>query len=204
VDTSVGTVELDAARRALLVDERLSQIPAGHMVRGFLFRQTEDAISRAGSGARKLWEHIAKPKSRWAFRMYSVAEYIEEAVAAAAIIDPADPARGIRKMWREAPRYAPLLNAERFVALLGLTPIDAMKWLEQQRSTFSNFGSWRVEVLGADHFVVHYFEEWVWIESAHRGGLEGLLDACRVSGTTEVVLDSPFDGHIHVHWRTSK
>jgi hypothetical protein len=35
------------------------------------------------------------------------------------------------------------------------------------------------------YFVVHYFDEYIWIQSAHVGGLDGIVDACNATGTVE-------------------
>lgn len=183
------------------VDERMRVIPSNDVVRGFLFKMTEDALARAGRGAVEAFRREIKPRSRWAFRPYPVREYIEEAAVAAAILSPDDPVDALRTVWRETHRYAPLFNAERFIALLGVDVLAAVRWLEQQRKTFASFGTWRLEERGPGYVVMHYFGEWVWIESAHRGGMEGVLQACGRQGTVDVVLDTPFDGHLHVRWR---
>jgi uncharacterized protein (TIGR02265 family) len=201
VQRSFATVDFEAARRALDVDRRLREIPGDDVVRGFLFKMTEDAVARAGRGAVEAFRREIRPRSRWAFRSYPVRDYIEEAAAAAAILRPDDPVDAIRTLWRETHRYAPLLNAERFIALLGVDVLAAVRWLEQQRRTFASFGTWRLEEREPGYVVMHYFGEWIWIDSAHRGGMEGVLQACRREGSVEVVLDSPYDGHLHVRWR---
>jgi hypothetical protein len=76
-----------------------------------------------------------------------------------------------------------------------------MRWLEAQRDLFFNYGGLRVERCDDRYFLVHYFDEYIWIESAHRGGLEGLVDACNATATTEAELDAPFSGRIHVRWQ---
>ena len=40
-----------------------------------------------------------------------------------------------------------------------------------------------------------------WIESAQRGGCEGLLDSCGVKGQVMVELDSPYSGALDIQWK---
>jgi hypothetical protein len=133
--------------------------------------------------------------------MYSLRDYLEDAAAGAAAIDPNDPHEALRSIWRNAPRYAGLFNAQRFLSLLKTSPLDALRWLEAQRDLFFNYGGIRVERCDDRYFILHYFDEYIWIESAHRGGVEGLVEACNATATTEVELDAPFSGRIHVRWQ---
>jgi hypothetical protein len=57
---------------------------------------------------------------------------------------------------------------------------------------------------GPGNAVLHMFDEYTWIEGAHRGGCEGLLIACGVEGSVEADLDSRFNGRLHVRWRSRK
>jgi hypothetical protein len=204
VQTSVlsdRTIDWERVRRSLDLDQRLPQVPAHAQVRGWYFKQTADAVAREGRPAVALYRRLSPVRSRWFFRMYSCRDYLEDAAAGAAAIGGADPQASVRAIWRNAPRYAPLFNAQRFMSLLNASPLDAMRWLEGQRDMFWNYGGWRIEVRDPHYFVVHYFDEYIWLESAHVGGLEGVLDACNATGTVDADLDSPFNGRIHVRWQ---
>jgi hypothetical protein len=132
--------------------------------------------------------------------MYPVRDYLEDAAAAAAAIAPEDPTSALRAFFCNGPRYAHLLNAQRFLALLGATPLDVMRWLEAQRDMFANYGRWRVESRDDFYLIMHYFDEYIWIDSAHLGGAEGVLRGCGVGGSVQVDIDSPFNGRLHVRW----
>jgi hypothetical protein len=194
-------VDVEGVRRALDLDRRLALIPPRAHVRGWYFKQTADAVARHGRSAAAVYRSLSRVKSAWFFRMYSLRDYLEDLAAGAAAIDPNDPHAALRTIWRGAPQYADLFNAQRFLSLLDASPLDAMKWLEGQRDLFFDYGHVRVERRSDRHFIVHYFDEYIWIESAHRGGIEGLLEACRTTGTTEIELDAPFSGRIHVRWQ---
>jgi hypothetical protein len=187
--------------QALDLENRLAQIPASAQLRGWMFKMTADEVARHGPAAVATHRRLSPVKSTWFFRMYSVRDFVQDAAAAAAAINPRDPHAAIRATWKNGPRYAPLFNAQRFVALLRATPLDAIRWLESQRDMFFSYGGWRVEPRDDHYFVIHYFDEYIWIPSAHVGGTEGVLDACRVTGTAEPDIDGPFNGRIHVRWQ---
>lgn len=195
------TVDLARVRGLLDLDRRLDQIPLSGTVRGFIFKMTADEVARHGRGATALYRRLSPMRSTWFFRMYPLRDFLEDAAAGAAAIDPGDPHSALRRIWRNAPRYAPMFNAQRFLSLLSASPYDAMRWLEMQRDMFMDYGAWRVERRDEHYFVVHYFDEYIWIDSAHRGGVEGLVEACDATATVEVDLDGPFNGRIHVKWQ---
>jgi uncharacterized protein (TIGR02265 family) len=195
-------IDVHRAREELDLDRRLANVPPHAHVRGFLFKQTADEVVRNGAAAAAAYRRLTPVKSTWFFRMYSVRDYLEDVAAAAAVLEPADPRSAVRAIWRNGPRYAPLFNASRFLGLLGSNVAVAMQWLEQHRHFFADYGNWRLERRNDRYFIMHFVDEWIWIETAHRGGMEGLLEACAVKGSSvEVDLDTPFNGRLHVSWQ---
>jgi hypothetical protein len=199
--TSEHTVDVRRVRDALDLDRRLASTPAAAQIRGFIFKMTADEVARHGSAAVAAYRRLSPGRSRWFFRMYSLRDYLEDAGAAAAAINPIDPLSVVRRIWATMPNYAPLFNARRFLALLSASPLEVMRWVEGQRDMFYGYGGWRLERRDERYFVMHYFDEYVWLDAAHRGGLEGVLYACNVTGTVDPDLDSPFNGRIHVRWQ---
>jgi hypothetical protein len=200
VPSIAATVNVALVRRTLDLDRRLAQIPARARVRGWYFRQTADAVARHGRSAMAVYRRLSPVKSAWFFRMYSCRDYLEDVAAGAAAINASNPQAAIRAIWRNAPRYASLFNAQRFMSLLRVSPLEAARWLEAHRDMFMDYGRMRLERREENYFVAHYFDEYIWLESAHAGGLEGLLDACNAAGSVRVDLDTPFNGRIHVRW----
>jgi uncharacterized protein (TIGR02265 family) len=194
------TVDLARVRSTLGLGDRLSATPPWALVRGFLFKMTADAVERHGRAAVALHRSLSPVASRWFFRMYSLRGYLEDLAAAAAVISPHDPLAGMRTIWGTIPGYASLFDARRFLALLGKDVTAVAGWLENHRSFFANYGRWRLERRAPGYFVMHYFDEWIWIDGGHRGGMQGLLRACGVDGTVEADLDSPVSGRLHVRW----
>lgn len=196
-------VDLQSARALLDLDRRLGLLTEPAQIRGFLFRMTSDEVARHGAACVAAYRRLSPVKPPWFFRMQSVRDYLEDTAAAAAVLSPREPASAVRAIWRNAPRYAELFNARRFLSLLGASVFDVMRWLEGQRDIFANYGSWRLERRDQHYFVMHYFDECIWIDSAHRGGIEGILRACGLEGTVDVDLDSPLNGRLHVRWQTT-
>jgi hypothetical protein len=200
-EPTIENIDLQRVRSELDLGHRLSSVPLHAHVRGFLFKQTADAVARRRAGAVVAHRRLSPVRATWFFRMYSVREYLEDLAAAAAVLEPTDPAAAVRAVWRNAHRYAPLFNAGRFLGLLRSDVVGAVRWLENHRGFFADYGRWRLEPRSDGYFIMHYFDECIWIDSAHRGGMEGLLEACGVTGTVTVDLDTPFDGRLHVRWR---
>jgi hypothetical protein len=195
------TVDVGRVRELLDLDRRLAQIPSSAQIRGFIFKMTADEVARHGPAAVATYRRLTPIRSTWFFRMYSVRDYLEDAAAGAAAINPVDPKSVVRRIWRTMPNYAPMFNAQRFLTLLSASPRDVYRWIEGQRDIFYGYGGWRMERRDEHYVVMHYFDEYVWIEAAHRGGAEGVLDACSVTGSVEVDIDSPFNGRCHVRWQ---
>lgn len=196
------TLDLQVARRSLDLDARLRSVPASAEVRGVWFRMHADAVARLGAPAVETWRKAAHPRSRWFFRMYDVRSYLEELAVTGAIIDPSDPGRGIRAIWRGATSQAPIFHVTSYLEMmLRPEPIAALRWLERHRDIFCSYGKWHFEERSPGHVVMHFFDEYIWIDTAHRGGVEGFLDACGIDGQVEPDLDSTFNGRLHVTWK---
>jgi uncharacterized protein (TIGR02265 family) len=194
------TVDLQQAAAALDLEERLRATPTAARVRGIWFKMTEDAVKGRGPAAEAAFREAGGGASRWVFRLYDARHYLAEAALAAALIDPMDPREGLRAMWRRAAGYSGFLHPGSFLHLLGPDPMQALRWLIRYRDHFATFGVWRLEERSPEHAVVHVDEELIWIDSAHKGGAEGLLDASGVSGAVEVELLDRFSGRLHLRW----
>lgn len=195
-------VTLDLARASSVLDleERLRATPDTARIRGVWFKMTEDAVRRRGQSFAVLFHKAGGGAARWAFRLYDAREYLAEAALAAALLEPDDPREGLRAMWRGAVGYSNVLHPGSFAHLLRPDPMTALRWLVRHRDHFATYGLWRLEERAPDHAVVHLDEELIWIDSAHRGGAEGLLRACGVKGTVEVELLDRYTGRIHLRW----
>lgn len=194
------TVDLQQAATALDLEEHLRATPRAARVRGIWFKMTADAVNRRGTAAAAAFREAGGGADRWAFLLYDARQYLVEAALAAALLDPTDPHEGLRAMWRNAADYSRVLHPGSFLHLLAPDPMLALRWLIRNRDHFATFGVWRLEERSPEHAVVHLEDELIWINSAHKGGAEGLLLASGVRGAVEVELLDRFTGRLHLRW----
>lgn len=173
----------------------------GAVVRGIWFSMAADHVRRIGRAESLAWQRVVYGRRRLPFLSYPLREYIEELATAAAIVHPNDPGEGMREIWRDAAStYVATPFGRSLVRLFKPNPLRPLEWLAAHRDHFCNYGTWRV-VRHADHYVtMEMHDEFIWLQHAHRGGAEGLLAACGVSGTVEPEQSGPYEGRIHVRW----
>ena len=201
VNQRLMSVVVNQAPAAVGLDltQRLSDVPASAMIRGVFFRLLKDEATKRGlSTVRDLNEKL---RERDGFRFYPARELMKAYATAASLIDP-DPEQGLRTLFLDmAPSYAKTLYGHQFRKLLGNPdPARALRYLERARERVANYGSWRLETIGPRHVVLHMFDEYLWIDSAQRGAVEGLLAACHVVGEIRIELDSPYRGAVDIRW----
>ena len=194
-------IGLERAYAALELDIRLRELPLGARVRGVWFHMNGDEISRHGRDVQAAFHAATGGRSRWAFLLYDLRDYLVETAAAAALINPDDPREGVRTIWRNAVRYSKFMHPGTFLRLLRPDPKEALAWLVRNRDHFASFGAWRLEERAVDYAVVHMIDELVWIAWAQRGGAEGFLDACGADGSVEVETIDRYRGRLHLRWK---
>lgn len=175
----------------------MREVPSTAQVRGVFFTMIGDHLARAGheQAARKILG-----RKRWIHALYPVSELLEASARAAPYIAD-DPREAMRTLWSGAAQHVAGNWFGRVLQrVMRPDPASALRWIESTREHQCNYGQWRVEQLGPTHVMLHMFDEYIWIDSAHRGGCEGLLDACNVRGTVEPSLDTPFSGRLEIRW----
>jgi uncharacterized protein (TIGR02265 family) len=192
------TVDLGRAASELDLDRRLREIPSSASVRGVFFNMIEEDLKRRGL---ELAWRAAGGGPRRSYLLYSVRDFLSVYTQAGALVD-ADAREGVRSIFGGGSRYfGTSLLGKTFQRLLRPDPTAAFLWLERSREHLCNYGSWRVEQRGRGHVVLHMVDEYIWIDTAHRGGCEGMLQACGVVGEVHPELDSPFRGRLDVRWK---
>jgi uncharacterized protein (TIGR02265 family) len=198
-------LDLPSSQHGLDLEDRMLHAPASARVRGVWSSLTARQVRRAGLDAYAAWQRAAAPPTRIPFRMYPVSDYLRELALAGSILSPDDPGEGIRSIWRGATTwYLDLPFGRSLARLLRPNPTSYMTWLVAHRDHFCSYGSWRIDVAGPRQIVMELRDELVWIESAHRGGAEGLLDACGVSGSVEAELDDRYNGRLYIRWGAAR
>jgi uncharacterized protein (TIGR02265 family) len=198
----VAPVVVDFAQASLELDleRRLQDVPETALVRGVFFNLIEDELNRRGLGGSPVWERFLGDSKR-GYRLYSVREWLTRVTTAAALLHH-DPREGVREIFSGTARYGPTTPVFRvFQRFLRPDPLSAFRWIERSREFFCNYGRWRVEKRGPGHATIHMFDEYIWIETAHKGGCEGLLRACGVQGEVVADLDDRFNGRLEIRWQ---
>jgi uncharacterized protein (TIGR02265 family) len=198
-------VVVDLAQSASLLDldKRLRDLPATAKVRGVFFRLLRDETEKRGLSAVKDLRHVLEGKDVW--RLYPARDLMTAYATAASLIDP-DPNQGLRVLFHDmGPSYSRTWYGQLFRKFIGSPdPARALRYVERAKERVSNYSTWRLETLGPRHVVLHMFDEYFWIESAQRGGCEGLLDACDVAGEVRAELDGPYNGALDIQWSPRK
>jgi uncharacterized protein (TIGR02265 family) len=195
------TLDLPENARELDLPWRVGQIPHGAMSRGIFFNQIEQELKRRGLTSTPLWGSRAAAQARKNHTLYPVQDLLVTYATAGALIDR-DPSEGIRQIWIGAVQhFTSTWFGRAFQRFLRPDPVAAFHWIERSREYICNYGHWRVELRGPEHVVIHMFDEYLWIDSAHRGGCEGLLIACGLAGEVRAELDTPFQGRLDVRWQ---
>lgn len=192
-------VDLAQSMALLGVEQRLSDMPASAMVRGIFFRLLKDDTEKRGIGAVEDLRALLRGRDVW--RMYPARELMMAYAITASLID-ANPHEGLRALFRGmASSYSQTWYGQLFRKVLGTPdPARAIRYVERARERISNYATWRLETVGPCHMVLHMIDEYFWIESAQRGGSEGVLDACEVSGEVRAELDGPYTGALDIQW----
>ncbi len=127
--------------------------------------------------------------------------HLIEAYAEAGPLVADDAHDGIREIFRTVcVAYSESWFGQSLKKFLEPDPLRALQWIERSRDHVCDYGLWRVQAHGPNRATVHMFDEYLWIESAHRGGCEGLLRACGVEGEVTAEVDGPFQGRLQVSW----
>ena len=198
---ATSAIDLQHVRLALGVDQRIADTPAEASTRGVWFLTTSRHVARLGRAEHVAWRSATGARTRIPFRMYPVRQYIEELAIAAALTNPDDPAGAIRTIWRGAvPTYVSSPFGRSLVRLLRPNPLRFVRWLADHRDHFCDYGNWHLVERGDGYVTMEIENEWVWIETAHRGGAEGMLAACGVEGSVESELLTPYSGRLHIRW----
>jgi uncharacterized protein (TIGR02265 family) len=195
--------DVHAAREQLGVPSRVRDVPASSSVRGVWFSMAADCVRKAGRAEAATWERMVPRRRRLPFMSYPLREYLDELATAAAIIDPKAPGEGMRRIWNQATsQYVATPFGRSLLRLLKLDPHKYLEWLCANRDHFCNYGRWSVTTREPGYALLDIKGEHIWIEHAMRGGAEGMLAAFDVEGAVEPELASPYEGRLHIRWRT--
>ncbi len=198
----MSTLHVDLGRAELDLDlkRRLEDTPATAHSRGVFFNLVRHELTRLGPGEAAAARRICGDERR-SFAFYQTRELLKAFAEGGALLH-ANPREGVRRIFKGGPEYfASTWYGRAFQRFLRPDPGAALDWIERSREHVADYGYWRIERRAPGHVVVHMVDEYIWIDSAQRGGCEGLLLACGVIGEVHAELDTPYRGRLDVRWR---
>ena len=197
-------VDLRSVHEHLGTSRRVSDVPIAATVRGIWFAMAESYVQKLGQGEAATLRSLRPRRRRLPFLTYSLREYIEDLAAAGAVVDATDPAEGMRRIWGESvPMYLATPLGRSVARLLGIDLVRYLRWCVDHRDHFCNYGTWRLLVHGPGYVTMEMEDEYIWIDSAHRGGAESVLKGFGLKGTVEPELFDDYNGRLHIRWELS-
>jgi uncharacterized protein (TIGR02265 family) len=192
-------VDMRTIDAALDLRSRLDSVPESAAVRGVFFNQLRDSLGRKLSAdAATLDRFVGSARS--SHKWYPAREIVRAQAVAGALVH-ADPREGMRYLSRGmASFFSTTWYGRVFQRFLRPQPYEALQWVAFSRDYIANFGSLRLERRGPTRALIHFYDEYCWLDSCQRGGCEGLLEACGVVGTVVAELDTPFRGRLDISW----
>jgi uncharacterized protein (TIGR02265 family) len=199
---TLSPVDVGEVRQTLGLARRIADVPPHAHIRGVWFSLAANHVRRLGLADALAWRSLVAQRSRIPFLSYSLREYLEELAIAAALVNTRNPAEGIRSIWRGAtPMYLATPLGRSLLRLLQPNPVRYLSWLADHRDHFCNTGKWTVTKHADTYVTLEMQDEYIWLESAHRGGCEGLLVALGVTGSVEAeCTNGPYAGRLHIRW----
>jgi uncharacterized protein (TIGR02265 family) len=188
------------ASSVLDLERRVSETPASAQVRGIFFRLLEDDLARRGLKGWIQWRTVLgeDPQS---YRLYPARSLLVAYAKAAALVSSSDPREGVRALFRGiCLPFSQSTYGRAWQRFLKPDPLNALRWLDRCREHICNYGTWRLESRGPGHATLHMVDEYFWIDAAHRGGCEGMLEVCGVDGEVTAEMYSLFSGRLDVRW----
>jgi uncharacterized protein (TIGR02265 family) len=182
------------------LEERLRLVPPSASLRGLYFKNTVAVLRSAGLLAQ--YQELY-PEAHSAVRFYPIADFLERAAVAAALLrGPEHVDGGLREIGRRnVLAFSESLIGRTALRLLAPEPVTLLRQACAGRRQSCRYGRWEVTFPERGMAVMHMFEEYLWIESNVLGAAEGTMEAIGRTVTVQVELDSKFKGRHILRWK---
>lgn len=195
MDRDEAELILRECRAVTDLEWRLAQIPPDAACRGAFLNMLDKRAGQLGHATQSAYRRAFGNQRLPPFRMVPVARYVTQLVALSHVhFGSARAHEGIREIVSETFGMTSFL----FGATSRPGMAGALLFAERMWRTLVNYSRMICQPDGPDRWVVSFSNEYVWVESAMRGGLEGLGKFCGLEVETDVKLRSPFDGDVTV------
>lgn len=206
-----GVEEADARRAERVarcyahtdLEWRLANVPADATCRGAFFNMLDDRARSLGALVHDEYSAVFRITRFVPFKMISVADYLTRVVVLAAISAGDEHVyAGVRELQRSAfDAWASTLLGRAALAVVDPTLPGILRMLERTYASRTVVSHTRFEILSVrpDAIETRFTDEFVYIEHAMVGALEGVAGICGEKVRVEAELESPFRGIVRVH-----
>ncbi|MBN8613533.1 MAG: DUF2378 family protein [Deltaproteobacteria bacterium] len=193
---------LEACEQATDLTWRLSQIPPEATCRGAFFNMLDDRAGALSLETQAEYRRFFRIHRYASFRMFPLSDYLTRLVVLAQIHYGKDAIySGVRRLQSGAfDAWADTLLGKAALAVVDPSLGSMLRMLERayaSRTVVSN-ARFRVVSETATEIVTEIDEEYVYIEHAMVGAIEGVARVCGVDVTVRAELSGPFDGILRI------
>jgi uncharacterized protein (TIGR02265 family) len=186
------------------LEQRLRQIPLEATCRGAFFTMLDDRAGALSAATQTEYRNFFRIHRFSMFRMYPVRDYLTRLVVLAQIHYGApDIYPGIRELQSGAfDAWAKTMLGRAALAVVTPELLSMLRMLERAYAseTLLSHARFIVESATPTEIVVRFRNEYVYIEHAMVGAIEGVSRICGIHDLELVPeLDGPFDGIIRIH-----
>jgi len=200
-----GTVhrpDLEAIHRATDLEWRLARIPADATCRGVFFNMLDARALSLSAEAQAAYRSFFRVYRFAPFRMYPVGDYLTRLLVLAQIEHGDDRIYdGLRELQSGAfDAWAGTLLGRAALAVVEPSLPSVLSMLERAYAarTVVSYSTFRVVSIAPDEIVTEFDTEYVYIQHAMVGALEGVARVCSVRANVTAELDGPFDGRVRI------
>lgn len=181
---------------------RLSQVPDEATCRGAFFTMLAERARDFGPEVLAEYTRVFPPAEHAAFRMYPVRDYLTRLVVLSQVRYGAEniPA-GLRHFQASAfDAWATTMLGRATMKMVERRPGPILRMLERAYAsrTVNSHANLIVETVEPHLVVVRFETEYLYIEHAMVGALEGVMAVCGLKATSSVELRGPFDGTVRL------
>lgn len=193
---------LEACEEATDLTWRLAQIPPEATCRGAFFNMLDDRAGTLSLETQSEYRRFFRIHRFASFRMYPLSDYLTRLVVLSQIHYGADRIYpGVRQLQSGAfDAWADTLLGKAALAVVDPSLGSMLRMLERAYASRTVVSNARFHVVSETptEIVTGIEEEYVYIEHAMVGAIEGVARVCGVNVTVTAELSGPFDGALRI------
>lgn len=181
---------------------RLRDIPDDASCRGAFFNMLDDRAVALGPDVAAAYRDFFQVGRHQTFRMYPLRDYLTRLVVLSQVHFGAPRIYdGLRELQASAfDTWADTMLGRTALAVVDPSLLGMLRMLERAYAskTVVSYSDFVVESVAEHEIVTRFENEYVYIEHAMVGALEGVMGVCGVRGSALAELDSPYSGRVRL------